>query len=379
MLEPPPLKLGQRAFEIVLARKLAAGETQTMWFDRHGSTPITELPAEWPREYRQLVERRIALIESDPNMRLIEQPEFKRRWIIEPWEFQVECAFREWLLDRLESYFDFDGRMNDEARPTAKLDISLVAVAKLADTARQDAEFLQVGELYRDDPAFDVQALVGELVAPECVPLLPVLLYKPSGIIKRATWERTWILQRQEDAIESRIRLPSTHPEHLSEDAAHNVIQKEVGDIPAPTKYDSKDFLDNKLWRLRGKLDVPKERWISFPHCEGPDGTPVISWAGYDHLQQARAISAYYVRVQTEFGGTDDARLIPLLACLIELIPWLKQWHNEPAAAYDGMRMGDYFEGFVNEEARQLNKTLPEIKAWTPPTRTSGRGRRRTT
>ena len=147
--------------------------------------------------------------------------------------------------------------------------------------------------------------------------------------------------------------------------------------IPVPTKYDSKDFLDSNLWQLRGKLDVPKERCISFPHCEGPDGALVIAWAGYDHLQQARAISAYYVRVQTEFGGTDDPRLIPLLACLIELLPWLKQWHNEPDAAFDGMRMGDYFEGFVNEEARQLNKTLPEIKAWTPPARTSGRGRRK--
>ena len=67
--EPPPLKLGQRAFEIVLARKMAAGEMQTTWFERHGSTPITELPADWPDDYRQLVERRIALIESDPNIR----------------------------------------------------------------------------------------------------------------------------------------------------------------------------------------------------------------------------------------------------------------------------------------------------------------------
>ena len=53
--------------------------------------------------------------------------------------------------------------------------------------ARGDAEFQQVGELYRDDPAFDVQALVTELVAVESVPLLPVLRYKPSGLIKRGT------------------------------------------------------------------------------------------------------------------------------------------------------------------------------------------------
>ena len=45
---PPPLALGQRAFEIVLARKMAAGETQTTWFERHGSTPITDSPPSGP-------------------------------------------------------------------------------------------------------------------------------------------------------------------------------------------------------------------------------------------------------------------------------------------------------------------------------------------
>ena len=35
--------------------------------------------------------------------------------------------------------------------------------------------------------------------------------------------------------------------------------------------------------------------------------------------------------------------------------------------------MGDYFEGFVNEEARQLGKTVPEIKAWEPPQKAGGR------
>ena len=167
----PPLQLGQRAFEIVMARKMAAGELTTTWFARHGSTPITELPAEWPDDYRRLVERRIELIESDPNIRLIEQPEYKRRWNTEPWESQLERALRGWLLDRLESYFDFDGRMNDEEMPTARLPRSLTSVAKLADVARQDNEFLQVGELYRDnDAAFDVTKLVAELVEAESVP-----------------------------------------------------------------------------------------------------------------------------------------------------------------------------------------------------------------
>jgi hypothetical protein len=345
-----PISLGQRAFEIVLARKMAAGVAQSTWFERHGSTPITELPVDWPEDYKKLVERRIDLIENDSNIRLIEQPEYKRRWNTETWESQLERALREWLLLRLETYFDFDGRMTDAAdvsdRPVPLSEVAMYSVAQLADAARRDPQFMEVGELYRDDPAFDVQSLVEELVLAESVPHVPILRYKDSGLRKRSEWEKTWDSQRREDAGES------------------------VGAIPVPPKYTSADFVSTggaRYWSLRGKLDVPKERWISFPHCEGPDGTLAICWAGYDHLQQAQAISAHYVRVQTEFGGSDDPRLIPLLASLIELLPWLKQWHNEPNANFDGLRMGDYFEGFVNEEARNLGKTPAEIKAWVPP------------
>ncbi|MFZ4083669.1 MAG: hypothetical protein ACOYKN_20745, partial [Pirellula sp.] len=42
---------------------------------------------------------------------------------------------------------------------------------------------------------------------------------------------------------------------------------------------------------------------------------------------------------------------------------------------FDGLRMGDYFEGFVNEEARNMGKTLQEIKDWVPPAKGQrGRG-----
>ncbi|WP_416670060.1 BREX-2 system adenine-specific DNA-methyltransferase PglX [Egbenema bharatensis] len=109
--EPISIQLGQRAFEIIMARKIAAGELETTWFERHRSTPITELPNHWPDDYKQLVERRIELIETDKNIGLIEQPEYKRRWNTEPWESQLERALQNWLLNRLESYFDLDGRM----------------------------------------------------------------------------------------------------------------------------------------------------------------------------------------------------------------------------------------------------------------------------
>ena len=92
----------------------------------------------------------------------------------------------------------------------------------------------------------------------------------------------------------------------------------------------------------------------------------VIAWAGYDHLQLAKAVSAYYVDIQERLGGRDDPRLEPLLSCLIELLPWLKQWHNAVDPEFN-VPMGDYFEGFIQEEARQMGKTVDEIKNWEPP------------
>ncbi len=109
----PGLALGERAFEIALARRMAAGEESTEWFARHGSTPITEIPEHWPSGYRELVRRRLELIESHPFIRLLERPEYKRRWAQEPWEKRQERALREWLLDRLEDrrfWVDSQGR-----------------------------------------------------------------------------------------------------------------------------------------------------------------------------------------------------------------------------------------------------------------------------
>ena len=81
------------------------------WFERHGSTPITEVPRHWPAPYRELVERRLRRIADDPALRLIEQPEYKRRWNTEPWDEQFKRAARDWLLLRLEMYFFGSERM----------------------------------------------------------------------------------------------------------------------------------------------------------------------------------------------------------------------------------------------------------------------------
>ncbi|EUA35225.1 DNA methylase domain protein [Mycobacterium xenopi 3993] len=43
----PEIALGERAFEIALARRMKDGE-ETAWFERHGSTPVTEIPSTCP-------------------------------------------------------------------------------------------------------------------------------------------------------------------------------------------------------------------------------------------------------------------------------------------------------------------------------------------
>ena len=418
---PPVLKLGQRAFEIVLASRMAAGEEETTWFARHGSTPITEIPSEWSTEYKKVVQRRIELIESDKNIALIERPEYKRRWNLEPWEVHQEKALRSWLLDRLENYFDLDGRMNELKAVTARTDLReprLTTVARITDLAKQDRDFMAVAELYAGRVDFDVAHLVAELIEAESVPCLPVLRYKTTGLDKRTAWERTWELQRQEDLVDGLfdqlvakaqrgepVKNDGPIPSWLRDaaanelddavryltdalrrkmsltsevilkpvrEAAKRAKERAVGDIPVPPKYTSADFQSTDFWRLRGKLDVPKERWVSFPHCESEDGTLVIAWAGYDHLQMARAIAEGY-----EHAKQRGQTLVPLLACIGQLIPWLKQWHNQPDLEFGGARMGDYFADYLTEEAKALRKTVAEVIAWSPPARAQGRGRRR--
>src|SRR5690606_6125623 len=127
-LRPPELNRGERAFEIFMARRVATGKLQTKWFERLGAKFTTEIPSHWPADYRALVERRIRLIEQNRYIGLIERPETKRRWEIEPWDEQARRALERWLLDRLESSAYW---------PEPRLQTTRA----LADRAARDADF----------------------------------------------------------------------------------------------------------------------------------------------------------------------------------------------------------------------------------------------
>ncbi|WP_447037828.1 BREX-2 system adenine-specific DNA-methyltransferase PglX [Streptomyces sp. DSM 118878] len=335
----PVLPLGQRAFEIALARSGA----ETAWFERHGSSEnrTTEIPAAWPESYRRIVQARLDLIADNKDIRLIERPEFKRRWSTEPWKKREAAALRSWLLDAMERedlwFEERDGI--DSPRP--------LTIFQLADALRHDKDVQDVAALYadrhldkRDVPLSTVLAAV---VEPEHVPHLAALRYKESGLRKRAQWERVWEEQRKED-----------------EDS-------ERRDIKVPPKYTSADFLKHSYWSNRGKLDVPKERFVSYPGSS-PDNDPslLIGWAGWNHRYQAEAlVNLLNDRLNIDGWRKEDPRFIPLLAGLAEVMPWVKQWHDEYDDEWEGNPAEEFNSALVaGMFGRQLSQD--DLAAWRP-------------
>ncbi|WP_240676769.1 BREX-2 system adenine-specific DNA-methyltransferase PglX [Streptomyces sp. B27] len=339
--EVPELALGERAFEIVLARRVEKGEASGEWFKRHNSTPITEMPDHWSDAYKAVVQKRIDVIETSRAIGMIERPEYKRRWATEGWDVLQERALKSWLLDRIENrdlWFQ-------DGQPTILTRTQLTSALSL------DEDFVSVAELYA--PRKELATVVADLLSEEHVPFLAALRYKPSGLKKRADWEHVWDLQRLEDA------------------APDEPAKRKIRDsIPVPPKYTSADFLKPSYWRARGKLDVPKERFISY--ATGPiSGTPeLFGWMGWDHREQAQALTTYF----TNEHGLSAEEMTPLLAGVLELQPWLDQWHNEFDPLY-GSSPAAFFAGYRATQQGQHGLTDEDLRAWRPAPATR-RGRR---
>ncbi|MCY1675612.1 BREX-2 system adenine-specific DNA-methyltransferase PglX [Pseudarthrobacter sp. SL88] len=331
--------LGERAFEIALARRAVAGQADIGWFDRHHSMQTTEIPSRWPASYQDLVQRRLDLIESNQTIRLLERPEYKRRWALESWEKQQERALRGWLLDRLEDrslWFDRQGR------PAAR------SIGQVADIVSRDEDFLSVLSLWDGTRDVDVVQTLTALLVNETVPYLAAQRLKDSGLRKFEAWEETWDLQRRED------------------------VGEDVGSIPVPPKYTSADFRKASWWQARGKLDVPKERFILYPDAgRSTDQTLLLGWAGWNHVEQFLALAA--VMDQLVADGAPDEQLIPLVAGMGEILPWVKQWHADTDPAY-GVSMADFCIQQLEDRAAQIDRSQEQLKAWRPTM--TGRRRR---
>ncbi|MFD0249393.1 BREX-2 system adenine-specific DNA-methyltransferase PglX [Streptomyces sp. NPDC127113] len=341
--EVPEVAFGQRAFEIVLA----ASGAEIAWFERHGSAPVTEIPAHWPEAYRKVVQARIDLIAANKDIRLIERPEYKRRWSVEPWEKREAAALRSWLLDAAEREELWFEEQDGYTVPRP------LTVNQLADALRHDEDVQSVAALYAADHLgkrdASLATVLGAVIEAEHVPYVAALRYKDSGLRKRDQWEQVWEQQREEDLTGKRL------------------------DIKVPPKYTSADFLKNSYWSNRGKLDVPKERFISYPGASTDSDTSLLlGWAGWNHRDQADALVGL-IRSRVESGGweKEDPRFVPLLAGLLEVMPWVHQWYGGHDEEWDG-NPAEEFQAALDNGRTERGLSETDLTNWRPEKKTRG-------
>lgn len=194
-----------------------------------------------------------------------------------------------------------------------------------------------------------MSTVLNDVIKAEHVPHLAALRYKESGLRKRAQWERVWEQQRMQDQ------------------------NGEQRNIKPPPKYTSADFLQHSYWSNRGKLDVPKERFISYPGSS-PDNDPslLIGWAGWNYRHQAEAlVNLLNDRLNIDGWPKEDPRFIPLLAGLAEVMPWVEQWHDKYDEEWEGNPAQDFNSALtMGLFGRELSRD--DLAAWRPEKKRGG-------
>ncbi|MCK6536073.1 MAG: BREX-2 system adenine-specific DNA-methyltransferase PglX [Polyangiaceae bacterium] len=315
----PPLTPGERAFEITLAQEDASrreaiangeepDEQPTAWFERHGWQPIADANS-IPKEWRDVTRARLERTEASRDLGLVEQATYKRRWYRPDYQKEEQEALAEWFADRVED------AAKKYARPFTARELTV--------TLQDDAAVGAVAELISGSGSFDLERMVASTLWSESVPNVKHHVYKPKGLTVRAAWEKTWLLQHEEDAWEAQ------HARHKA-DPEHHAAPTGPRPQPAPApKYGSGDFLRAEYWKHRGKLDVPKERFIAFTEVPSAE-QPLYGWAGWTATQRAKALLELDERA--EATGAKLEERYALLWGVQFLLPYVS-WDDEGAAA----------------------------------------------
>jgi hypothetical protein len=331
------LKVGERPFEILLAQAVESGLEKTRWFADFAEVQSTAIAAHVGDDTRTLIERRIAAIRENSGLALLENPNCKRAWNHTAWDIQLREALKIFILDRLEAR---ELWADANSRPVIR------SVAQIAEAVKNDADLRAAITLLTGDAGANIQQVTASLLADEAVPAAAPQRYKPSGVTKFREWQKVWALQRAEDRGD-RVT------------------------IPVPPKYGPTDFAKTTYWKARGKVDVPKERFIAYPTARrSNDDTAVYGWAGWNHAEQGLAASSLLVEMAG--AGANTEQLMPVFVALIELEPWIAQWHSEVDPAY-GVSPATAVTGVVDNQLARAGLTRDDVDAWRPAANTRGR------
>lgn len=306
-----------------LARGDEPDEQPSDWWTRHGWEPLTEPPQEASSALKKRIEARRARTATTPALALIETANFKRRWYKPDYAEQERVALTEWLADRVEQ--------------AAKARMQAFSLEQLVANLQDDARVLAVCEVLTGRKDFSLSQLVMSALQGDAVPSHRFHVYKPAGLVKREVWERTWADQRREDAGEK--------------------VTPEV-----PPAYGSGDFIKPDYWRLRGKLDVPKERFIAFTEVPGRAGVETLyGWAGWSAQQRVKAILA--IDEELEDASVPLADRIGLLDSAWRLLPDVAR---EDAAA--ATRLKAELQALVGPEGPSRELIEDWKRRFPPPT-----------
>lgn len=350
------LGLGHRPFEVVLARRneeLEDDERST-WWQRHGHTPVTEVPDRYSPGHRQRLEERIDAIEADARLGLLESPPFKRRWQTPDFGADTIAAAELWLLERLEDLFDRSS-VGQLSEPKAyRLEEVVAALSR-------DARVPTVAGLWTGQgSAVDISVVVDALLNANALADNPMRIYSEGGLRKLAAWKRVWRLQDQDDAWTvaakaARARGEAVPPRRLSD---VECPENAVDDIPLPPKFEADDFTRTDYFSIRGKLDVPRERFVSF----GELAPRRFGWNGWRDRQRALAQVDAFTLAENDAQNplppptTDDPRRCGVTIGLWESLPDVRRW----------AAVGEYDEllSLAQEACRQARCPCPVLDAW---------------
>lgn len=290
----PGIQIGARPFEIIQARqgREVGVDSQRL---------LDALPPDTDPRVVNIWESRISIIERSAALSLIENENYKRRWLLTPKHlagkvesFAIRLEAR--LTELLAEVVEIAARQRNTPFEAARI------MADLQD----DARFSMLAELFTKRKDYSHEQLVLSFLIDDMVPNHPSHRYSKSGLVKRRAWESTWEDQRREDAGESII--------------------------PAvPPTYAQPDFISRRIFELRGKLDVPKERFIAFTEVPGRTGAETLyGWAGWTPLQRLKALLT--IDEELEDAGIPLADRTGVLDSAWRLLPDVAR-EDAPAAA----------------------------------------------
>ncbi len=257
------------------------------------------LPAHYGEAQAALWKARIRCLCENRSVAIVETPMYKRRWATtlakQPLSLgdwlakRFGVGLRDWLLEmveyELEHWTGFSCVTGTEAgepyRPCEDVEPELrqlamaqtarpVHISELADRLAQKPKVAAAMELYADTEHFDARSILRDLMLRGSVPASDELLHTESGLRKLEAWGLPWKLS-DEEAIK----------------------------LPKPPEFKRVDFQrpSDRYWKIRRKLNVPRERFIQYAEVAAIGGQEVqegdegwFGWAGWDPRQRADAL-----------------------------------------------------------------------------------------